>query len=117
MRLVRIFFKLILKESSKSLDPDWSHRSLVFHAPPSATRPFTISTLQISSQSPPFDLTYAIDPSPLSVSSASSMSLVLELFIKLGLRMVIVTEDGEYRGAIHKKRLLSFVSTLKRRPL
>ncbi|KAK3826459.1 MAG: clc channel [Linnemannia gamsii] len=46
---------------------------------------------------------------PLSVSLFSSMDLVMELFIKLGIKYVCVVKAGEHYGMIHKKRLLSFL--------
>jgi chloride channel 3/4/5 len=37
------------------------------------------------------------------------MDLVMELFIKLGIKYVCVVKAGEHYGMIHKKRLLSFL--------
>ncbi|KAF9580217.1 hypothetical protein BGW38_003230 [Lunasporangiospora selenospora] len=49
------------------------------------------------------------DRAPLSVSLFSSMDLVMELFIKLGIKYVCVVKAGEHYGMIHKKRLLTFL--------
>ena len=37
------------------------------------------------------------------------MDLVMELFIKLGIKYVCVVKAGEHYGMIHKKRLLTFL--------
>ncbi|KAG0211925.1 hypothetical protein BGX28_007207 [Mortierella sp. GBA30] len=55
------------------------------------------------------DFTPFTDQAPLSVSLFSSMDLVMELFIKLGIKYVCVVKAGELYGMIHKKRLLSFL--------
>ncbi|KAF9104349.1 hypothetical protein BGX29_002033 [Mortierella sp. GBA35] len=55
------------------------------------------------------DFTPFTDQAPLSVSLFSSMDLVMELFIKLGIKYVCVVKAGEHYGMIHKKRLLSFL--------
>ncbi|KAF8974889.1 hypothetical protein BGZ46_009619 [Entomortierella lignicola] len=55
------------------------------------------------------DFTPFTDQAPLAVSLFSSMDLVMELFIKLGIKYVCVVKAGEHYGMIHKKRLLSFL--------
>ncbi|KAF9438103.1 hypothetical protein BGZ76_009721 [Entomortierella beljakovae] len=55
------------------------------------------------------DFTPFTDQAPLSVSLFSSMDLVMELFIKLGIKYVCVVKAGEHYGMIHKKRLLTFL--------
>lgn len=37
------------------------------------------------------------------------MDLVMELFIKLGIKYVCVVKAGEHYGMIHKKRLLMWL--------
>ncbi|KAK5821416.1 clc channel [Linnemannia elongata] len=59
--------------------------------------------------SPTQEAPYSSDYAPLSVSLFSSMDLVMELFIKLGIKYVCVVKAGEHYGMIHKKRLLSFL--------
>ncbi|KAI0221534.1 hypothetical protein L0F63_001426, partial [Massospora cicadina] len=61
----------------------------------------------------PNDMTPFIDQAPLSVSIHASMEVVLELFIKLGLRYLCVTENSQYAGVIHKKRLLAYLHELR----
>ncbi|KAG0021733.1 hypothetical protein BGZ80_001799 [Entomortierella chlamydospora] len=55
------------------------------------------------------DFTPFTDQAPLTVSLFSSMDLVMELFIKLGIKYVCVVKAGKHYGMIHKKRLLSFL--------
>ncbi|KAG0309658.1 hypothetical protein BGZ98_009978 [Dissophora globulifera] len=55
------------------------------------------------------DFTPFTDQAPLTVSLFSSMDLVMELFIKLGIKYVCVVKAGEHYGMIHKKRLLTFL--------
>ncbi|KAF9357964.1 hypothetical protein BGX26_002756 [Mortierella sp. AD094] len=55
------------------------------------------------------DFTPFTDQAPLAVSLFSSMDLVMELFIKLGIKYVCVVKAGKHYGMIHKKRLLSFL--------
>ncbi|KAG0370434.1 hypothetical protein BGZ54_006327 [Gamsiella multidivaricata] len=55
------------------------------------------------------DFTPFTDQAPLAVSLFSSMDLVMELFIKLGIKYVCVVKAGEHYGMIHKKRLLTFL--------
>lgn len=43
------------------------------------------------------------------MSLFSSMDLVMELFIKLGIKYVCVVKAGEHYGMIHKKRLLMWL--------
>jgi chloride channel 3/4/5 len=55
------------------------------------------------------DLTPFMDQAPLSVPLNASMEVVLELFIKLGVRYLCVVDNGHYVGVIHKKRLLAYL--------
>ncbi|KAI8834500.1 chloride channel [Chytridium lagenaria] len=49
---------------------------------------------------------------PISVPPITSMELVTELFIKLGIKTLCVKHiDGRYAGVIHKKRLLAWLNT------
>ncbi|KAJ3301190.1 hypothetical protein HDU76_005809 [Blyttiomyces sp. JEL0837] len=55
------------------------------------------------------DFTPWMDQAPLSVTAGTSMELVTELFVKLGVKTLCVIEkDGTFVGLIHKKRLLSW---------
>ncbi|KAF9125286.1 hypothetical protein BGW39_007523 [Mortierella sp. 14UC] len=69
----------------------------------------TGTTALLSDPSRTMDFTPFTDQAPLSVSLFSSMDLVMELFIKLGIKYVCVVKAGEHYGMIHKKRLLSFL--------
>ncbi|KAJ8328947.1 hypothetical protein O5D80_002909 [Batrachochytrium dendrobatidis] len=62
------------------------------------------------SNATPVDVSQWVDQTPLSVSELSSIELVVELFIKLGVRTLCVVSEGKFVGLIHKKRLLIFLS-------
>lgn len=61
------------------------------------------------------DLSAFVDRTPLTICSESPMEYAVEMFGKLGLRYLIVTEPGSGRvlGVIIKKRLVSWVDGLK----
>lgn len=65
-----------------------------------------------SPEDTPNDMTPFIDKAPLSISINASMEVVLELFIKLGVRYLCVTDNSRYAGVIHKKRLLAYLHEL-----
>jgi chloride channel 3/4/5 len=48
----------------------------------------------------PTDFTDYIDPAPVALDVKSPMDLVYECFVKLGLRYVCATRDGEYAGMV-----------------
>jgi chloride channel 3/4/5 len=51
------------------------------------------------------DLGYLTDMAPITVSVRSPMELLQELFVKLGVRyLIVVDERGLYRGVIEKNR-------------
>ena len=52
-----------------------------------------------------------MDQSPLMVTSICSMELVLELFIKLGIKTLMIVDHGKFIGLIHKKQLLGYLSS------
>ncbi|POS84760.1 hypothetical protein EPUL_003118, partial [Erysiphe pulchra] len=59
------------------------------------------------------DLDYAdfnliIDPAPLSLDIQSSMDLVYQCFLKLGLRYLCVLREGRFVGLIHKKAFVDY---------
>jgi len=59
------------------------------------------------------EFTAYVDRAPLTVSQNASMDVVLELFMKLGLRYLCVVRHGKYVGMIHKKRLLKYLKQLE----
>jgi chloride channel 3/4/5 len=59
------------------------------------------------------DFTAYTDRAPLTVNQNASMDVVLELFMKLGLRYLCVVRNGKYVGLIHKKRLLAYLNELE----
>ncbi|CAK3986527.1 H(+) Cl(-) exchange transporter 5-like [Lecanosticta acicola] len=62
-----------------------------------------------------FDLSHFVDRTPLTVCAAAPMEYAVELFGKLGLRYLMITEEGSGRlvGVIIKKRLVAFLDELK----
>ncbi|KAJ3104014.1 hypothetical protein HK100_004114 [Physocladia obscura] len=57
------------------------------------------------------DLTPWMDQAPLSVSSRASMDLVVELFMKVGCKVVCVTDvGGRFEGVLTKKRVIAWLS-------
>lgn len=62
-----------------------------------------------------FDLSHFVDRTPLSVCERAPMEYVVEMFGKLGLRYLMVTEEGTGRmvGVIIKKRLVAYLDDLK----
>jgi len=62
-----------------------------------------------------FDMSQFVDRTPLSISAKAPMEYAVEMFGKLGLRHLCVTEDGSGRlvGVIIKKRLVVWLEGLK----
>ncbi|KAI9678951.1 MAG: hypothetical protein M1829_001936 [Trizodia sp. TS-e1964] len=61
----------------------------------------------------PTDFTPYIDPAPVALEIRSSMDLVYECFVKLGLRYICVLRDGQYAGLVHKKTFVKHVKELE----
>ncbi|KAK0267936.1 hypothetical protein LTR35_015868 [Friedmanniomyces endolithicus] len=61
-----------------------------------------------------FDMGHFVDRTPITVCSKAPMEYVLELFGKLGLRHLMLTEEGTGRlvGVIIKKRLVAYLDNL-----
>jgi chloride channel 3/4/5 len=61
------------------------------------------------------DLRSFVDRTPLTLASSAPIEYAVEMFGKLGLRYLIVTEEGSGRvlGVVIKKRLLDFLERLK----
>ncbi|KAJ4367500.1 hypothetical protein N0V83_007083 [Neocucurbitaria cava] len=61
------------------------------------------------------DLTPFVDRTPLSICAKAPLEYVVEMFSKLGLRYLCVTEEGTGRlvGVIIKKRLVGFLEHLR----
>lgn len=62
-----------------------------------------------------FDLSHFVDRTPLTVCGTAPLEYAVELFGKLGLRYLMITEEGTGRliGVIIKKRLVAFLDGLK----
>ncbi len=62
-----------------------------------------------------FDLSTFIDRTPLSICAKAPMEYLVEMFGKLGLRYICVTEEGSGKlvGVILKKRLVVWLESLK----
>lgn len=61
----------------------------------------------------PSDLTPFIDTAPVALDSRSSLSLVYQCFVKLGLRYICVLQNGHYAGLLHKKAFVKYVRELE----
>ncbi|AFR95662.2 voltage-gated chloride channel [Cryptococcus neoformans C23] len=62
----------------------------------------------------PYDLSRYIDQAPITVQIHSPLELVQQLFVKLGVRQVIVVNSrGVFQGIITKKAWLNFLSELE----
>jgi len=61
------------------------------------------------------DFSLFVDRTPLSIMSSAPMEYAVEMFGKLGLRYLIVTEPGSSKvvGVIIKKRMVSWLDSLK----
>ena len=61
------------------------------------------------------DLSVFVDRTPLTICADSPMEYAVEMFGKLGLRYIVVTEQGSAKvvGVIIKKRLVSWLDALK----
>ncbi|KEF56157.1 uncharacterized protein A1O9_07738 [Exophiala aquamarina CBS 119918] len=73
------------------------------------------TTLEVLRHEGEFDMSQFVDRTPLSVSAKAPMEYAVEMFGKLGLRYLCVTEHGSGRlvGVIIKKRLVVWLEGLK----
>ncbi|KAF3915296.1 hypothetical protein AA313_de0202069 [Arthrobotrys entomopaga] len=55
------------------------------------------------------DFTAYVDPAPIALEIRSPMELVYELFAKLGLRFLCITQEGQFAGMVHKKDFLKYL--------
>lgn len=64
-----------------------------------------------------FDLSMFVDRTPMSVCAKAPMEYAAEMFGKLGLRHLMVTEEGTGKlvGVIIKKRIVAYLDDLKHR--
>ncbi|WVR07458.1 hypothetical protein IAU60_004499 [Kwoniella sp. DSM 27419] len=62
----------------------------------------------------PYDLSRYIDRAPITVQTHSPLELVQQLFVKLGVRQIVVTNSrGVFQGIIAKKAWLNFLGELE----
>ncbi|KAH8668350.1 chloride channel [Xylariales sp. PMI_506] len=61
----------------------------------------------------PTNFTPYIDPAPIALDIRSSMDLVYECFVKLGLRYVCILKEGRYAGMTHKKQFVKYIRELE----
>ncbi|KAK9476328.1 chloride channel [Lipomyces japonicus] len=54
------------------------------------------------------DLTPFVDRSPISLDITSPLAMVHLMFIRLGLRMICVVENGKFWGVLHKKKFIDY---------
>jgi chloride channel 3/4/5 len=57
----------------------------------------------------PVDFTRLVDPAPVALDVHSSMDLVYQCFVKLGLRYMCVLRQGRFEGLVHKKAFVRWV--------
>jgi chloride channel 3/4/5 len=55
------------------------------------------------------DFTEYVDRAPTVVSVSASGEMIIEYFVKLGVKTILVVKRGQFAGVIHKKTLLSFL--------
>ncbi|KAK4507200.1 hypothetical protein PRZ48_000935 [Zasmidium cellare] len=62
-----------------------------------------------------FDLSHFVDRTPLTVAETAPMEYVVEMFAKLGVRYLMITQEGSGRllGVVIKKRLVGYLDGLK----
>ncbi|KAK3672542.1 hypothetical protein LTR78_007592 [Recurvomyces mirabilis] len=62
-----------------------------------------------------FDMSHFVDRTPISVCAKAPMEYVVEMFGKLGLRHLMLTEEGTGKlvGVVIKKRLVAYLDGLK----
>ncbi|KAK9460124.1 chloride channel [Lipomyces oligophaga] len=75
---------------------------LAAHWNDSTNEPEASSAVQIS------DLSAFIDRAPISLDINSPLAMVYLMFVKMGLRMVCVLEDGKFWGVLHKKSFIEY---------
>ncbi|GIX97510.1 hypothetical protein CDAR_517441 [Caerostris darwini] len=56
-----------------------------------------------------------VDMAPLTVTVQTPMETVIEMFCKLGLRQLLVTEHGRLLGIITKKDVLNHIQEVEKR--
>ncbi|KAK9451357.1 chloride channel [Limtongia smithiae] len=54
------------------------------------------------------DFTPFVDRSPITLDVKSPLAMVYFFFVRLGLRMVCVVDDGKFWGVLHKKRFIEY---------
>ncbi|SCZ90228.1 BZ3500_MvSof-1268-A1-R1_Chr1-3g01854 [Microbotryum saponariae] len=110
--------------ASKELEFGLVRSSLTFSSPttPCTFRVASASrqgiSLQASRVATPAgcDFSWLVDMAPITVSLRSPMELVHELFVKLGVRYVVVVDDkGLYKGVIEKNHYLSYLQWLEKK--
>uniref|UniRef100_A0AC35U3H2 Chloride channel protein n=1 Tax=Rhabditophanes sp. KR3021 TaxID=114890 RepID=A0AC35U3H2_9BILA len=68
-----------------------------------------VESTQGSGEPAPLKLRKIMDLAPMTVTSATPMETVIDMFRKLGLRQVLVTKNGRILGIITKKDILHFM--------
>nr|XP_018261404.1 voltage-gated chloride channel [Kwoniella dejecticola CBS 10117]OBR83562.1 voltage-gated chloride channel [Kwoniella dejecticola CBS 10117] len=80
----------------------------------SAMSIFSFADSYADGQWSPYDLSRYIDRAPITVQLHSPLELVQQLFVKLGVRQIIVTNSrGVFQGIVTKKNWLNFLAELE----
>ena len=58
-------------------------------------------------------MTPYVDQAPMAVLENTPIELVMDLFAHLGVSYLCVTNQGQYRGIIFKKRFLGYLNELE----
>lgn len=106
-----------LKHALEALQLETGATTVVFHNLSSTTQsnapdgsPAITSPVFQNTGNGVCDLSQWVDKAPLCIASSASCEMVVELFMKLGIRSLVVTRDGMYIGVIHKKQMLAFIN-------
>jgi chloride channel 3/4/5 len=57
----------------------------------------------------PNDYTRWMDQAPVTVAYNTTMEMTMELFVKLGIKTLMVVEKGRFLGIIHKKDVIAYL--------
>ncbi|WVN85875.1 uncharacterized protein L203_101027 [Cryptococcus depauperatus CBS 7841] len=100
-------------------EPDASINLMPDDSPGALTRSgvfsiFSFADSYVGNTHNPYDLSRYIDQAPIIVQIHSPLELVQQLFVRLGVRQVIVVNSrGVYQGIITKKAWLNFLAELE----
>lgn len=80
-----------------------------------STEDADLSTAEVSELDGTLDLGHWVDPTPLVVLPELALEVVYEMFIKLGPRVILVTENGQLSGMVTVKDVLQHIAAQERK--